>query len=93
MIGRARPELRSDLRSFPYGAYLILYRDAARRGDRAGGARRAQSRGPDLKAGASAAGTGRGAPGAGAGHVLNCGPDPSRNTGDDGSSRRKPQWQ
>ena len=25
-IGRARPELRSDLRSFPYGAYLILYR-------------------------------------------------------------------
>ena len=26
MIGRARPELRSDLRSFPYGAYLILYR-------------------------------------------------------------------
>ena len=22
-IGRARPELRSDLRSFPYGAYLI----------------------------------------------------------------------
>ena len=26
MIGRARPELRSDLRSFPCGAYLILYR-------------------------------------------------------------------
>lgn len=26
MIGRARPELRSDLRSVPYGAYLILYR-------------------------------------------------------------------
>jgi len=26
MIGRARPELREDLRSFPYGAYLILYR-------------------------------------------------------------------
>jgi len=26
MIGRARPELRADLRSFPYGAYLILYR-------------------------------------------------------------------
>jgi toxin ParE1/3/4 len=26
MIGRARPELRSDLRSFPYGSYLILYR-------------------------------------------------------------------
>jgi toxin ParE1/3/4 len=26
MTGRARPELRSDLRSFPYGAYLILYR-------------------------------------------------------------------
>ena len=25
-IGRARPELRPDLRSFPYGAYLILYR-------------------------------------------------------------------
>jgi toxin ParE1/3/4 len=25
-IGRARPELREDLRSFPYGAYLILYR-------------------------------------------------------------------
>jgi toxin ParE1/3/4 len=25
-IGRARPELRADLRSFPYGAYLILYR-------------------------------------------------------------------
>ena len=25
-IGRARPELRSDLRSFPYGAYIILYR-------------------------------------------------------------------
>lgn len=25
-IGRARPELRSDLRSFPFGAYLILYR-------------------------------------------------------------------
>ena len=25
-IGRARPELRSDLRSLPYGAYLILYR-------------------------------------------------------------------
>lgn len=24
--GRARPELRADLRSFPYGAYLILYR-------------------------------------------------------------------
>lgn len=24
--GRARPELRPDLRSFPYGAYLILYR-------------------------------------------------------------------
>jgi toxin ParE1/3/4 len=28
MIGRARPELRPDLRSFPYGAYLILYRVA-----------------------------------------------------------------
>jgi toxin ParE1/3/4 len=26
LIGRARPELRPDLRSFPYGAYLILYR-------------------------------------------------------------------
>jgi toxin ParE1/3/4 len=26
MMGRARPELRSDMRSFPYGAYLILYR-------------------------------------------------------------------
>jgi toxin ParE1/3/4 len=26
MIGRARPELRPDLRSFPYGSYLILYR-------------------------------------------------------------------
>ena len=26
MIGRGRPELRPDLRSFPYGAYLILYR-------------------------------------------------------------------
>jgi toxin ParE1/3/4 len=26
MMGRARPKLRSDLRSFPYGAYLILYR-------------------------------------------------------------------
>jgi toxin ParE1/3/4 len=26
MIGRARPELREELRSFPYGAYLILYR-------------------------------------------------------------------
>jgi toxin ParE1/3/4 len=26
LIGRARPELREDLRSFPYGAYLILYR-------------------------------------------------------------------
>lgn len=26
MIGRARPQLRADLRSFPYGAYLILYR-------------------------------------------------------------------
>jgi toxin ParE1/3/4 len=25
-IGRARPELRPDLRSFPFGAYLILYR-------------------------------------------------------------------
>jgi toxin ParE1/3/4 len=25
-IGRARPELRSDLRSFPFGAYPILYR-------------------------------------------------------------------
>jgi toxin ParE1/3/4 len=25
-IGRARPDLRRDLRSFPYGAYLILYR-------------------------------------------------------------------
>ena len=25
-IGRARPEIRADLRSFPYGAYLILYR-------------------------------------------------------------------
>jgi toxin ParE1/3/4 len=24
-MGRARPELRPDLRSFPYGAYLILY--------------------------------------------------------------------
>jgi toxin ParE1/3/4 len=28
-IGRARPELRPDLRSFPYGAYLILYRAVA----------------------------------------------------------------
>ena len=28
-IGRARPELRADLRSFPYGAYLILYRIVA----------------------------------------------------------------
>jgi toxin ParE1/3/4 len=27
-IGRARPELRPDLRSFPYGAYLILHRIA-----------------------------------------------------------------
>jgi toxin ParE1/3/4 len=26
MMGRARPELRPDLRSFPCGAYLILYR-------------------------------------------------------------------
>jgi hypothetical protein len=26
MMGRARPELRSDLRSFPFGAYPILYR-------------------------------------------------------------------
>ena len=26
MIGRARPEIRADLRSFPYGAYLILFR-------------------------------------------------------------------
>lgn len=26
MVGRARPELRPDLRSFPFGAYLILYR-------------------------------------------------------------------
>jgi len=26
LIGRARPELRADLRSFPHGAYLILYR-------------------------------------------------------------------
>jgi toxin ParE1/3/4 len=26
MMGRARPELRPDLRSFPYGAYVILYR-------------------------------------------------------------------
>lgn len=26
MIGRARPELRPDLRSLPFGAYLILYR-------------------------------------------------------------------
>jgi toxin ParE1/3/4 len=26
MMGRARPELRPDLRSFPHGAYLILYR-------------------------------------------------------------------
>jgi toxin ParE1/3/4 len=26
MGGRARPELRTDLRSFPYRAYLILYR-------------------------------------------------------------------
>ena len=26
MMGRARPELRSDMRSFPYGSYLILYR-------------------------------------------------------------------
>jgi toxin ParE1/3/4 len=25
-IGRARPDLRADLRSFPYGNYLILYR-------------------------------------------------------------------
>ena len=25
-IGRARPELKPDLRSFPFGAYLILYR-------------------------------------------------------------------
>jgi toxin ParE1/3/4 len=25
-IGRTRPELRTELRSFPYGAYLILYR-------------------------------------------------------------------
>ena len=25
-VGRARPDLRPDLRSFPYGAYLILYR-------------------------------------------------------------------
>ena len=33
MIGRARPELRPGLRSFPYGAYIILYRatDDARR--------------------------------------------------------------
>jgi toxin ParE1/3/4 len=28
-IGRARPELRPDLRSFPYGGYLILYRAVA----------------------------------------------------------------
>src|SRR5262245_20396589 len=28
MTGRARPELLLDLRSFPYGAYLILYRIA-----------------------------------------------------------------
>ena len=26
MIGRARPELRPDLRSLPYGSFLILYR-------------------------------------------------------------------
>jgi toxin ParE1/3/4 len=26
LIGRARPDLRPDLRSFPYGAYVILYR-------------------------------------------------------------------
>ena len=26
MIGRARPELRPDMRSFPFGAYLILCR-------------------------------------------------------------------
>ena len=26
MMGRARPGLRSDLRYFPYGSYLILYR-------------------------------------------------------------------
>ena len=26
MMGRARPELRADLRSLPFGAYLILYR-------------------------------------------------------------------
>ena len=25
-MGRARPELRRDLRSFPYAAYLILFR-------------------------------------------------------------------
>ena len=34
MMGRARPGLRSDLRYFPYGSYLILYRivgDGARR--------------------------------------------------------------
>ena len=29
LIGRARPELRPDLRSFPFGAYLILYRAIA----------------------------------------------------------------
>ena len=27
MIGRARPELRPELRSFPFGRYLILYKE------------------------------------------------------------------
>jgi toxin ParE1/3/4 len=26
LMGRARPELRPDMRSFSHGAYLILYR-------------------------------------------------------------------
>jgi toxin ParE1/3/4 len=29
LIGRARPELRPGLRSFPHGDYLIFYRPAA----------------------------------------------------------------
>ena len=29
LIGRERPELGKDLRSFPHGEYLVLYRPAA----------------------------------------------------------------
>ncbi len=28
-IGRSRPDIRPELRSFPYGAYIILYRATA----------------------------------------------------------------